>query len=48
LYVLDAHSLRVQVRGEGGIEVGVGIDGEIIIIVLGDCDSLGNGELYFR
>jgi hypothetical protein len=48
LYVLDAHSLRVQVRGEGGIEVGVGIDREIVIIVLGDCDPLGNGELYFR
>jgi hypothetical protein len=38
----------VQVHSEGGIGVGVGVDGAIVIIVLGDCDPLGSGELLFQ
>jgi hypothetical protein len=48
LYVLDADNLRVQVRDEGGIEVGAGVDGAIIVIILGDHDPLGSGELLFQ
>jgi hypothetical protein len=47
-YILEANSLRVQVHSEGDIGVGVGIDGAIVIIVLGDCDPLGSGELLFQ
>jgi hypothetical protein len=35
------------VRSEGSIGVGVGIDGAIVIIILGDRYPLGNGELLF-
>jgi hypothetical protein len=40
--------LRMQVRGEGGVAVVVGVDGEIIVVVLQDHDPLGNGELLFQ
>jgi hypothetical protein len=38
----------VQVCGEGGVGVGADIDGAIVIVVLGDCDPLGSGELLFQ
>jgi hypothetical protein len=38
----------VQVRCEGGIRVGAGVDRAIIIIIMGDCDPLGSGELLFQ
>jgi hypothetical protein len=38
----------MQVRGDGGIRVGAGIDGSIIIIILGDHDPLGSGKLLFQ
>jgi hypothetical protein len=38
----------VQVRGEGSVGVGIGVDGAIIIIVLGNRDPLGSGELQFQ
>jgi hypothetical protein len=47
-YVLNAGSLRVQVHGEGGIGVGTDVDGVVVIIVLGDNDPLGSGELLFQ
>jgi hypothetical protein len=34
-YILETGSLRVQVCSEGGVEVGAGVDGAIIVIVLG-------------
>jgi hypothetical protein len=48
LHVLDADILHVQVRGEGGVRVGAGVDRAIIIIVLGDHNPLGNDELLFQ
>jgi hypothetical protein len=39
--------MRMQVHGEGGIGVGADVDGAIIII-LGDHDPLGSGELLFQ
>jgi hypothetical protein len=48
LYILEVGSLRVQVRGEGGVGVGAGVDEAIIIIVVGDHDPLDNGELLFQ
>jgi hypothetical protein len=33
---------------EGGIGIGAGVDGAIIIVVQGDCDPLGSGELLFQ
>jgi hypothetical protein len=36
------------VRGEGGVGVGADVDGAIIIVVLGDRDPLGSGELLFQ
>jgi hypothetical protein len=47
-YILEAGSLRMQVRGEGGVRVGSGIDGAIIIVVLGDHNPLGRSELLFQ
>jgi hypothetical protein len=47
-YVLEAGSLRVQVRGEGGVRVGAGVDGAIISVVLGHHDPLGSGKLLFQ
>jgi hypothetical protein len=38
----------VQVRGEGSIGVGADIDGAIVIVILGDRDPLGSGELLFQ
>jgi hypothetical protein len=38
----------VQVRGEGDVGVGSGIDGVIIIVVLGDCNPLGSCELLYQ
>jgi hypothetical protein len=38
----------VQVQGEGGIGVGASIDGVIFVIILGDRDPLGSGELLFQ
>jgi hypothetical protein len=46
-YVLEAGSLRMQVRGEGGFRVGVGVDEAIIVILLGDHDPLGSDKLLF-
>jgi hypothetical protein len=40
--------LRVQVHGEGGVRVGVGVDGAIVIVVLGDRDPLGSNKLLFQ
>jgi hypothetical protein len=37
----------VQVRGEGGIGIGGGVDGVIIVVILGDRNLLGSGELLF-
>jgi hypothetical protein len=36
------------VYGEGGIGVGASIDGVIFVIILGDRDPLGSGELLFQ
>jgi hypothetical protein len=47
-YTLEIGSLRVQVRGEGGVGVGAGVDGAIVVVVLGDRDPLGSGELLFQ
>jgi hypothetical protein len=47
-YVLEAGSLRMQVRSEGGVEVGADIDGVIVVIILGDRDPLGSGEILFQ
>jgi hypothetical protein len=47
-YVLEADSLRMQVRGEGGVGVGASIDGAIVVVVLGKHDPLGSGELLFQ
>jgi hypothetical protein len=38
----------VQVHGQGNVRVGAGIDGAIVIVVLGDRDPLGSGELLFQ
>jgi hypothetical protein len=38
----------VQVCGEGGIGIGAGVDGAIVIVVQGDCDPFGSGELLFQ
>jgi hypothetical protein len=37
----------MQVQAEGGIRVGAGVDGVIIVVILGDRDPLGSGELLF-
>jgi hypothetical protein len=34
-------------HGEGSVGVGAGVNGVIVIIVLGDCDPLGSGKLLF-
>jgi hypothetical protein len=47
-YVLKVGSLCMQVHGEGGAGVGAGVNGPIIIVVLGDHDPLGSGELLFQ
>jgi hypothetical protein len=36
------------VRGEGGVGVGAGVDGAIIIIILGKRDPLSSDELLFQ
>jgi hypothetical protein len=38
----------VQVHGEGGLGVGASVDGAIVVIVLGDREPLGSGELLFQ
>jgi hypothetical protein len=38
----------VQVHGEGGGGVGASVDGAIVVVVLGDRDPLGSGELLFQ
>jgi hypothetical protein len=38
----------VQVRGEGSVGVGADIDGAIVVVVLGNRDPLGSGELLFQ
>jgi hypothetical protein len=48
LYVLDVDSLCMQVRDEGGVGVGAGVDGAIVIVILGDHNPLGSGELLFQ
>jgi hypothetical protein len=40
--------LRVQEHGQGGVRVGAGVDGSIVVVILGDCDPLGSGELLFQ
>jgi hypothetical protein len=47
-YILETDSLRVQVHSEGGVGVGAGIDGAIVVVVLGNRDPLGNDELLFQ
>jgi hypothetical protein len=43
---MKVNALRVQVRGKGSVGVGAGVDGAIVV-VLGDRDPLGSGELLF-
>jgi hypothetical protein len=38
----------MQVRSEGGVEVEADVDGAIVVIILGDHDPLGSGELLFQ
>jgi hypothetical protein len=38
----------VQVCGEGGIRVGAGVDGAIVVVILGDRGPLGSGELLLQ
>jgi hypothetical protein len=38
----------VQVRDEGGVGVGPGVNGAIVIVVLRDHDPWGSGELLFQ
>jgi hypothetical protein len=46
---MEAGSLGVQVRDEGGVGVAANVDRAIVIIViLGDRDSLCSGELLFQ
>jgi hypothetical protein len=47
-YVLEVGSLRMLVCSEGGIGVGGGVDGAIVIVILGKRDPLGNGALLFQ
>jgi hypothetical protein len=47
-YILEADNLCVLVRSEDGIGVGAGIDGVIAIVILGDHDPFGSGELLFQ
>jgi hypothetical protein len=47
-YILEVGSLRVQVRSESGVGVGAGVDRAIVVVVLGDHDPLGSGELLFQ
>jgi hypothetical protein len=47
-YVREVGSMGMQVHSEGGIGVGVDVDGAIVVIVLGDRDPLSNGELLFQ
>jgi hypothetical protein len=37
----------MQVCSEGGVGVGAGVDRPIVVIVMGNRDPLGNGELLF-
>jgi hypothetical protein len=37
----------MQVSSEGGVGVGAGVDGPIVVVVMGNRDPLGNGELPF-
>jgi hypothetical protein len=48
VYILETGSLRVQVRGEGGVGAGAGVDRAIVVVVLGNRDPLGSGELLFQ
>jgi hypothetical protein len=47
-YVLEARSLRMQVRGEGSVGVGAGVDGAIVVVVLRKRHPLGNSELLLQ
>jgi hypothetical protein len=47
-YVLEAGSLRMQVHGEAGVGFGAGVDGAIVVVILGNHDPLGNGKLLFQ
>jgi hypothetical protein len=38
----------VQVRGEGSVRVGADINGAIVVVILGNRDPLGSGELLFQ
>jgi hypothetical protein len=38
----------MQVHGKGSVGVRAGVDGVIVVIVLGDRDPLGSGELLFQ
>jgi hypothetical protein len=46
-YILEADRLAMQVCSEGGVGVGAGVDRPIVVIVMGNRDPLGNGELLF-
>jgi hypothetical protein len=45
---MEAGSLGMQVHGEDGVRVGADVDGAIIVVILGDRDPLGSGELLFQ
>jgi hypothetical protein len=47
-YILETGSLRMQVRGEGGVGVGAGVGGAVVVVILGNHYPLGSGELLFR
>jgi hypothetical protein len=47
-YVLETGSLCMLVHGEGGVEVGAGVDGAIIVIILEDHNPLDIGELLLQ
>jgi hypothetical protein len=38
----------MQVRDEGGVGVGAGVDGAIVVVVLGNRDPLGSEKLLFQ
>jgi hypothetical protein len=46
-YILEVDRLAMQVSSEGGVGVGAGVDGPIVVVVMGNRDPLGNGELPF-
>jgi hypothetical protein len=47
-YVLEVGSLRMQVCDKGGVRVGADVVRAIVVVILGDRDPLGIGELLFQ